>query len=289
MPMGIAIESRYGQSGDVVEILMIDGRPVVKKSSLANPKRLIAQAEKQGSFGSFPNINIPRILERHDNGTFTMEYVPGMALGEFLTFASHKELSQVLEVLEGYFVTLFNESQFTKSPLGENSGFLRKIDQFMSNERLAQTDKSLPGKNGIYFQATRKLMSFCTFFKYVSGPNHGDFSFDNILVSKRGPQFWLIDMLDSPFETPMIDVGRMLLDADSGWWWSGIHPSGSELISHRAISDLIRRICSRYGVSNDEINAFKVFAALRILPYSENSARVAIINTVLTEFVRTKE
>jgi len=287
--MGITIASRYGQSGDVVEIFLTEGRQVVKKSSVTNPNRLRAQAEKQESFPCFPNIKIPRILEGYENGAFTMEYVPGLPIGEFLTFASHKELSQLLDVLEGYFVALFDESQFTNSVLGENTGFIRKIDQIMSKERLVRTEKSLPSKNETYFQAARKLILHCGSFKYVSGPNHGDLSFENILVSKKGPQLWLIDMLDSPFETPMIDVGRMLLDSDSGWWWSGIHPSGSELVAHRAISDLIRRICSRYGVSNEEINTFKILAALRILPYSENSARVAILNTVLTEFVRTKE
>ena len=287
--MGLGISSHYGQSGDVVEILLAQGKPIVRKSSTANPDRLRTQAEKQDSFQSIPSIKIPKILDGFEHGAFTMEYVPGLPLGEFLTFASHKELSYLLGVLENYFVALFDESQFTNSSLGENSGFQKKIEQILSIKQEIRNGKPLPLKSDIYFQATQRLLSSCGSFEFVSGPNHGDLSFENILVSKRGPQLWLIDMLDSPFETPMIDVGRMLLDSDSGWWWSAMYPSGSELIAHRAISDLLRRVCSRYGVTNEQINAFKVFASLRILPYTANSARVAILNTVLTEFVKTKE
>jgi hypothetical protein len=86
--MVIAMSSHYGQSGDVVEILLAQGKPVVRKSSTANPDRLRTQAEKQGEFQSFPGIKVPKILHDFENGSFTMEYCPGLPLGEFLTFAA---------------------------------------------------------------------------------------------------------------------------------------------------------------------------------------------------------
>lgn len=48
------------------------------------------------------------------------------------------------------------------------------------------------------------------------GFSHGDLAFDNIIVDRHG-EYWLIDPLANPYETPWWDVGKVLQSTYCNW------------------------------------------------------------------------
>lgn len=258
-----------GQSGDNVRLIELSGNLFVEKSS-NNPKpRLEIQAKKQANFYSSSGIQAPKIVSDWNGVSFLMEYVPGLPLGEFLKSASVEETKKVIKVISNYFMESFENSKLNSSMLGENVTFVNKLsDVFNATTKKVSVDFST------------HLEQFIKLAKLVpdrTGPNHGDFSFENLLIGKNASKMWILDFLDSPIENPMLDVGRFLLDCEHGWWKSGTSPNASEILALSQLSTTTRKACREFESLDIEISLFKVFASLRIFPYTQNPTRKAIL------------
>jgi hypothetical protein len=101
--------------------------------------------------------------------------------------------------------------------------------------------------------------------------------FENILVSSSVQTVNLIDFLNSPFESPMIDLGRLWLDARFGWWGWGMSPSANSELNGEIIANMISRVAKSNGISRESLNLFAGLAVLRVAPYTRNPVRLAFL------------
>ena len=265
----------YGQSGDLVQYEVLDGKVVVTKRAGSESTRLHAQYLKQSTFLSSEHIQIPKIIAPWNGEAFSMEYVPSMPLGKYFQTASVSELASCGDKIIDFIKDQIAKSQISNTPLNHDLDFLEKIKNMKT---------SLTGSNHKIVQRAAEILElWSSSIPQLIGPNHGDFSFENILINPRSNEVWLVDFLNSPIETPLLDIGRILIDSEHGWWGSGIYPLASEKIAGNSLGIRIRTECELIGITSSQISFFKMFTALRIIPYTTNPLRMAILLNLINE------
>lgn len=265
----------YGQSGDLVNYEVLDGKVVVTKRAGSDSSRLHAQYLKQRSFPSSVHIQIPKIIIPWNGESFSMEYVPSMPLGKYFQTASVSELANCGDKIVSFIQDQIAKSQISNTPLNHDLDFLEKIKNMKT---------SLTGSNHKIVQRAAEILElWSSSIPQLIGPNHGDFSFENILINPRSNEVWLVDFLDSPIESPLLDIGRILIDSEHGWWGSGIYPLASEKIAGNSLGMRIRTECELIGITSSQLSFFKMFTALRIIPYTTNPLRMAILLDLVNE------
>jgi len=265
----------YGQSGDLVHYEIREGKVVVTKRAGGDTTRLYAQFLKQSNFRSSVHIRVPQIIIPWNGNSFTMEYVPSIPLGKFFQTASVSEVTNCGNKIVDFIKDLVAKSTISNVPLNQDLNFLEKVKN-MQNSLNESHHKIIKCALGI-------LESWASSFPQIIGPNHGDFSFENILINPRSSEVWLVDFLDSPIESPLLDVGRILIDSEHGWWGSGIYPSASEKIAGNSLGLRIRTECELMGITSSQLSFFKMFTAMRIIPYTTNPIRMAILLNLINE------
>lgn len=272
---------QLGQSGNSeIEIRFDENfRQWVRKSSLGNSARLFLQYEKQKqawACGHMKPIQVPEIVSEWDGKGFGMTYLRGLPLGFFLGTASRKQVSQVSNDLVGYFNHLDvveSESPIAFAPSMETK--LKNIKDSMSSSNLDWAQTLLAWVSEIF------KSSFAP-----AGWNHGDFSFENLLVQHRTLRIWAIDFLDSPLETPLIDLGRLRLDADFGWWKFHSNRSATRALNERQIEISLRKTELSLKTPPEVLDAFIGFAILRIAPYTISPVRMGFLRYAASELMR---
>jgi hypothetical protein len=99
-------------------------------------------------------------------------------------------------------------------------------------------------------------------------------SFENIILNDSGELFF-IDVIKSPIESPLFDLGRLSLDAKYGWWNANVE---SSIFSDLAMKDLdlkINTLISNFDIPHTDLIAYRLISAFRIMPYTLNVSRLA--------------
>jgi serine/threonine protein kinase len=274
-----------GQSGDRVFIIDRPGNAAVRKEvgSSDSHARLRLQFEKH-SFasdnGNMEPIQVPKIVSSMDASGYTMEYVHGVPIGQLLTHGSRRQLLKIADVLGDYFERHVNQAEGTSI---EDQVRL-KVAQLVSiyDTMTDQISKSLG------LDALDRLAEYFTTADLSSSWNHGDLSLENLLFQPETEKVFAIDFLDSPFDTILLDAGRLWLDVGQGWWGDGIRPVAT---SQANLFELRSKLSSRLaslGISRHDLDAFSTLSCLRVLPYTHNPVRKAFLKTSLMGFLGEK-
>ena len=185
-----------------------------KSASISYNKRLVKQCEKQSQFKSdLENISAVPVSDSAygEDGLFSfkMKYINHLNFYMFLNTCSaddfkimandlvsflDKNLKEAQEKLVPKTVFI-NKFESVQKSLSQNSQFKEQFD-FFSNYL-----KSLP-------DLIKIPMGYC----------HGDFTFDNMLFSRRRMQILLIDFLDSFIDSPLIDIVKLRQDVRYKWY-----------------------------------------------------------------------
>ena len=267
-----------GQSGDSVSLELLDGRIVVSKKSMTSESRLYQQYLKQVEFDHMSDFIVPRVCKPWDGSGFCMEYVSGKPLGQVLGNASITEVESIAKIIAAYLQNLIASSVRSIDPIDNNLAFKSKMQSMreaLSSSRYELVQKAL---TILDLESIR--------VPQLIGPNHGDFSFENVLINQNSGEAWLVDFLDSPIETPLIDISRVLIDMEHGWWGSGLYPSASEKLSSIYMADVLRSTCYNNGIDPLEISFFKLFTAVRLVPYTKNPLRMSILIDLISQELR---
>jgi hypothetical protein len=207
-----------------------------------------------------------------------MEYVSGKPLGQVLGNASITEVESIAKIIAAYLQNLIASSVRSIDPIDNNLAFKSKMQSMreaLSSSRYELVQKAL---TILDLESIR--------VPQLIGPNHGDFSFENVLINQNSGEAWLVDFLDSPIETPLIDISRVLIDMEHGWWGSGLYPSASEKLSSIYMADVLRSTCYNNGIDPLEISFFKLFTAVRLVPYTKNPLRMSILIDLISQELR---
>lgn len=261
-----------GQSGAEVVVVEHFGRAAVLKRD-TDPKRgarLERQLVKQRAFAvSQSFLRVPDLLSAWNGTEVVMEFVPGVLLGEFLATASSQMADTVRERLCGFLEEGFEQSEWSPG-LTCAKPLVEKFESLFhaASDPIVQRTVS---------RAARAVLEM----DHPLGRCHGDFSFENLIVVPRSHEVWAIDFLDAPLDSPLIDVGRLLIDIEHGWWKSSGRRSAGDLITSRSLSLCVRDLAARYGAGSRHIALYKVLAAARIIPYTASPVRKALLLNVL--------
>lgn len=262
-----------GQSGDQVNLLRDESGILAVQKRAGSPKsNLGGQAKKLLNFPTSKHVQVPKIVSPWDGQAYSMEYIPSRVLGDFLHIASHKEVHVLGESILGFIAEQLSASNGSSRLVGESDLFGEKIEQ------LSEAHKS----NEHRMKAVDRLQRDALDIPLVAGFNHGDFSFENILIERQTCKVWLIDPITSPIESPLIDLGRFLLDLEHGWWPTFRNEKGSEKVARNILLNSLKSFTEQWGIDNRSLAFFKRLAALRILPYTKDVGRAALLDEAIS-------
>lgn len=259
-----------GQSNDYLEV--IDNKSFIKKSSKNN--RLKNQYEKHIEAISL-GLTAPRIINNFNDSSYTMEYINGIPIGFYLKTYSLLDCKPVIDNLIKIIENIFNMSK--NGNIKKN--FKDKMND-LSKKYISDDECPLIIKN-LYSAINSELDDVLN----IKGWNHGDLSFENILIIPDTKDVILIDFLDSPFESPLIDLGRIWLDSNFGWWGQGVEESPNSLINLNYLTKRILDFSKKNNINKKNLYIFSGFAILRIYPYTKDPVRIAFLKKAAHEIL----
>lgn len=220
-------------------------------------KRLEAQCRKQARY-SHPRIKTPKVYGSGYNEEglfyFDMEYVKGVALSQYIKTI---EAYRIKDFIGGLVADLLSSSSVPNSYA--NSIFQTKIADLR--------EKTLHLGSETINEAV-DMLAACDWSAFDMANCHGDLTLENIIV--KGDQVYLIDFLDSFYDSIYIDLGKMLQDVVALWSFRyDKKMSANTLIRLKVFKDLIID-----QISGDKDVLLRVYHALllhlvRIIPYAK--------------------
>lgn len=266
------INEKFGQSGSTLLILQGGGEKKIlqirKTSDNPRFRQQFIKHETALKTSSMYPLLVPKIRQSFKNNSYTMDYVYSENLGEYLV---KKETNLVTGVILQYLNRNIEIEDFLieKQKIALIEYLKRKIKE---NHDLGYIDNVILKIYG------SKYSELIMDSKIPKGWNHGDFSFENILISRESEEVYVIDFLDSPVETPLIDLGRLYLDLSLGWWNSSnrINEFSDQLLFLKASTE---SIVTKKKIDLKVLNLFSFLAVLRILPYTKNPIRLGYLKS----------
>lgn len=275
-------DSELGQSGALIELKLRKDIIYVRKSVAGKlySDKLFKQFLKLIELNQTPNFfRVPMILSEWFNYGYEMEYIDGVTLGTFFQLNTLTDSKAINQKIINIYSSMLSNCHFapTYDNTNYNSSMLNKLQNISSYYRGAQRSQ--------FDECFNLLNNYFQKCKFFIGPNHGDLSFENILIDNSNDVI-LIDPIKSNVETPLFDLGRLSLDSNYGWWNSN---DNSDIFSDLARQDLefkIKSLIKNFDLAYVDLIAYRLTSALRIIPYTSNINRMAKLRTCVRQDVK---
>lgn len=254
-----------GYSGCKLEIVHTDSKYSVIKSSpnIAYNERLKKQKKKQESL----HIGNFRICRIYDDGYkdglyfFLMEYINGTTFADYLEKIKLSEIKDSVNILTSHFIEFEQKNETAQMVFREK--IQTTLLSIHKNSIIDVNDKEL-------VEAIEILNKY-TWEYVIPSPCHGDMTLENILVGEDG--YYLIDYLDSFYDTWMIDAAKFLQDAMCFWTYRNKKININLEVRLLVFKDLcLNRILDmKMGEKLlDTVYHILLLNILRIMPYTTN-------------------
>jgi serine/threonine protein kinase len=254
-----------GYSGCDLEIISSDNDCKVCKvsPSIAYNERLQEQKRKQVSTKLGELRNCPVYDDGYRNGIyyFTMEYINGTTLADYVELIKLSDVESVVAMLTKHF------AEFKKKDLNASKVFKEKIRKTVS----AMYSNSAVNMNCREISEALSILNRCSWEFVVPSSCHGDLTLENIIVGIDG--YYLIDFLDSFYDTWMIDAAKLLQDFVCYWSYRNREMNANLEVRLLIFRDLcIKRIIDMDNGKNllETVYHILLLNLLRILPYTQN-------------------
>lgn len=237
--------------------------------------RLQKQCFKQAHFQG-KDINVPEIFSYgiQDDGLFyfDMEFIRGMTVAEYIKHINIKKLQNFIDRLFSVIV---------QTPTCSTTSA-----QAIFTEKIRSLERTLPSSS-LLAGALQKVNSF-DFSRVPPSPCCGDLTLENIMISASG-ELYLIDFLDSFYESWMIDIAKLLQDLELGWSYrhSRVKDYSLTLRLHLAKEALLKNIAS---LPNGEASLKTIYYllllnTLRIYPYAKTKQDIVLLDSSLEKLL----
>lgn len=198
-----------GHSG--CQIILMEGNRgnFVRKisSDTAYNKRLELQFRKQAGFSN-AKIKSPGVLNSGytDNGLFffDMEYIQGVTLAEYI---KRIEIGKIRNLAERIAEGVIPE-------VCENVGSILSVNEIFRS-KTEKLKAQLSGKGWTIIEEALEKLECHDWGMMSPSPCHGDLTMENIIV--RNECMYLIDFLDSFYDSWILDIGTLLQDIQTLW------------------------------------------------------------------------
>jgi hypothetical protein len=276
------ISFSLGQSGSEFEVIQT-GQITALRKSKPGDLRLIEQFEKHLAAQSRPlgGLKTPQILSEFTDFGYLMELVHAVPLGQALNRMTLNQVEELSIKLATYFSSIWSESSKPDANMADL--FSRKI--------VSMRDYAAQHGNSSFVHAIDLLTKHRELGLVAEGWNHGDFSYENILIPQNSEdtEIYIVDFLDSPFQSPLLDFGRFWLDLNYGWWGNKFAPSSAWAINNRILRENFVDLIGKLKVPSKSISYFTLFASLRILPYTKSPVRIAHLKSSISDIIKRSE
>ena len=271
------IKKLSGHSGCEISLFQNDGSFFVRKTA-GHPeynKRLRTQIAKQISFRPLHNhIYAPRVYKTGiTNGIFwfDMQYLNCHTMAQHMESVPITEIAELIDTVVGE----FHIADSCTMP-ETNDIFQKKIKSLYSN---------VPKKQ-IYMSALDKLSKF-DFGDIPYSICHGDLTLENILIDVNG-DIYLIDFLDSFFDSYMIDVAKLLQDLELHWSYRHTKMSPNLALRLLVAKEALLERIARLPNGNEqilEIYYILLMNIMRIVPYATDETTYNWLNNAINKVI----
>ena len=261
-----------GHSGCKVVLINNGTNVFVRKTSgsISYNNRLTKQFIKQKKF-FLKGIKTPDILQygkdKNNLFYFDMEFVSGKTFAEYLPQLSTEEIKNYIKYI---FDNIY--LQPTEQNLSVQKIFTDKI---IDLETKLTNYKNLKGAFLMLkkYDWTKICKSFC----------HGDLTLENIIITYN-KQLYLIDFLDSFYNSWMIDIAKILHDIDLEWSYRNSNLTTNLAlrleIAKMALLDEILRLKNGQDIILS-IYYVLLLNILRIYPYTTDNPTIIYLNNTV--------
>lgn len=267
-----------GHSGCKIEAIPKNGTIIVRKTSSSQEynSRLEAQCKKQSAYVS-DVLRVAQVRGEGYIGTayyFDMDYINGKSLSEYMESIKLCEIQNLAKVL----LSSVSEGEYDKNA---KEVFLKKINSVVDTiiNRQGGCDCELADAVSRASEILRTYQWDCI----VPSPCHGDFTLENMIVADDG-SLWLIDFLDSFYDSWMIDVAKILQDVELLWSYRYSSVDNNLFIRLTILRCAIIEKISAMPDGEEMLDAtyhILLLNILRIVPYAHDDVTIEyLINAI---------
>lgn len=274
------IKNLLGHSGCNLNLYKEDRIFLRKDAGNANyNRRLKKQFIKQKKF-NLEKVKTPRIFEYGINNKgifyFDMEYINGITLSEYMKQIKIKEIVDLITLL------------FESLPIKQGGYFDRAQNIFQ--HKISDLETILDTSD-INIKQSLDLLKKYDFSKVPQSSCCGDLTLENIIINMRG-EIYVIDLLDSFYNSWMIDVAKLLQDVELGWSYrKQVRDFGLNLRLATAKQALFDNILSLEEGQTYLVTIYHILLLniLRIYPYAKDKLTLDFLdNSILQVFENIK-
>jgi aminoglycoside phosphotransferase len=271
------IKKLAGYSGANIQLVSDNGNWFVRKiaQDIAQNSRLKTQCYKQHYWATLKEcgIKVPMIIKEGEiNGLyyFDMEYIHGLDGISFLQNANYSQLRDLVDKLLTYYLYVKNNKNIDDEISSQEifqiyyKKIIRISNQFNGNIQ-----------NETIVKLLTKLDEWQYFEDSCSTINHGDCTFENIIVNNAG-KVYFVDFLDPPFPHYWQDISKMFQDIDGGWYLRN-----NKIINRCTLSYIYDSLMNFINTYEPQYKHFHNFLLavnfLRILPYTRTDEQFKFV------------
>lgn len=272
------VKSLSGHSGCTVDLCkMADNFFIRKTAGVAGyNKRLKKQYIKQLKF-ELSGVSVPKIYNHgsiSDVFYFDMEFVDGITLAEYMHKIKVKEIVDLMTVL-------FKALESCKTEICPKA-------KEIFRKKIASLRQTIDVKNSIADKALSVLEKF-DFGAIPMSACCGDLTLENIILSSCG-KIYLIDLLDSFYNSWLIDVAKILQDIDLGWSYRHIARDYNlnlrlEIAKQALLENILAMPNGRVVLR--QIYHLLLLNILRIYPYAKDEDTLNFLNSSCLKIIDT--
>lgn len=250
--------------------------------SIAYNQRLKKQCFKQSRFVC-PGLYTPTVLRQgyDEQGLFwfDMPYIKGKSFADWMKDMQAQDVVDYAKLL--FSSISYKECRTLQAP---SSIFQAKVENLATALLPSNTTPAVAS-------AITKLRTW-DFSSVPPTPCAGDLTLENILVEEKSGKLFLIDFLDSFFDSWMFDIAKILQDVDCGWTWRHA-PSDTNRNLRCALAKnaIVQALGELPGGTANIVHVYHILILnlLRIYPYvaEDDQSTRAFLNNALSNVLHT--
>ncbi len=270
------IKSLNGHSGCGLNLYKQEEILFLRKDS-GNPeynRRLKKQIIKQNKF-SLLGIKTPKVFNYgQENGLFyfDMEFLNGVTLAEYMANIKIKEINSLISLL---FKSLPVQTSIKNADA--DTIFKKKISQIKKQLRPSDTEALQAVKILENFDFSNVPYSYCC----------GDLTLENIMLDDN-KQIYLIDFLDSFYNSWMIDIAKLLQDLELHWSYRHQNIDFNLAMRLAVAKEALLENIAEYGNAHKNIITIYhilLLNMLRIIPYAKDNKTHDFLKSALNKIM----